>query len=159
MTVDLTGIAVAFIAAVMPAITAYFLYWLSQHMKDKQAADVIAVAVKNGVGALQIAATSEIQDMHPTVTIPGVPADLTPGVQYVLDQTADELARFPKITPVDIAKKLDAQLGLANIATNLAVTASPAPVVIAPLDPVPTSVPAPASPIVVVPGTAGLRTE
>ena len=157
MTLDLTSIAVAFIAASVPGITAYFLYWLSQHMKDQQAAAAIGKAVANAVGVLQIAATSEIQEMHPTVTIPGVPASLTPGVQYVLDQTADELARFPKITPIDIAKKLDAQVGLANIATNLAVTASPAPVVIAPLDPVPTFVPAPPSPIFVAPGAAGPR--
>ena len=134
MTVDVTGVAVAFISVAIPTIGSVFAAWLASHIKDKAAAEVVSDAVKNSLGAVQQAATSEIQALHPQIS--GVPAVLQPGVQYVLDQAGPEAQRLG-ITPVAIAQKIEAKIGLANIATNLAVTASPMPVVAPPLDAVP----------------------
>jgi hypothetical protein len=133
MTVDLTGVAVAVTGGVFSIIGIVLSAWLASHIKDQTAAQTIAAAVNNSLGALQQAATSEIQAVHPA--LPGVPAALVPGVQYVLDHAGDEATRLG-VTPVAIAQKVEAQIGLANIATNLATTASTAPIVVPPLEPV-----------------------
>lgn len=136
VTVDLTGVAVAAISVVLPVLGTVALAWLSSHIKDQAARTVIQAAVKNSLGVLQQAATSEIQQMRPTVDIPGVPPKLAAGVQHVLDQAGPELARFPDITPERIAEKIEAQIGLENIKTNAAITANASSAVAAPLAPV-----------------------
>jgi hypothetical protein len=134
MSIDLTGIAVAITGGVFSTVIAVLPIWLASHMKDKAAATALSAAVQNSLGALQQAATSAITKARPS--IPGVPASLAPGVQYVLDHAGDEAARFG-LTPVAIAQKIEARIGLANIATNVAVSGSATPTVVKPLDPVP----------------------
>ena len=141
MTVDLTGIAVSCIAGIFGVVGPVFLYWLQSHMKDKQAAVVIGNAVSNSLGAMQQAAEAGVTSLHPQIA--GVPPSLAVGVQYVLDNAGPELARYTDITPQMLAAKINAKIGLASIAANIATAASPAPTP-KPLDPLP-SVPTPAT--------------
>jgi hypothetical protein len=58
-------------------------------------------------------------------------------VEYVKAVVPEALARDPAAnTDALIGEKLDARMGVANIATNLAVAASPLPAAPAPLAPV-----------------------
>ena len=82
MVVDLTGVAVAAVSGIFSILAIVVPAWLASHIKDQRAAKVVSAAVENSLGAMQQAATSEIQIWHPV--IPGVPAALAPGVQYVL---------------------------------------------------------------------------
>jgi len=132
MTIDLTGVIVAVIGGAFSIVGTVFLAWLQSHMKDQAAAATIGNAVKNSLGVIQQASTDAVGKWRPAVTIPGVPSNLAVGVQYVLDNATQELARFTDITPQKIAGKIEAQIGLASIAT----AASPAPSPL-PLDPVP----------------------
>jgi hypothetical protein len=133
VTVDLTGIAVSIVSGIFSILGIVALAWLQSHIKDQAAAATLSTAVQNSLGALQQAATSEIQTLHPS--IPGVPANLAPGVQFVLDHAGDEATRLG-VTPVAIAQKVEAAVGLANIATNLATTQADIPAIVPPLDPV-----------------------
>jgi hypothetical protein len=144
MSVDLTGIAVSLIGAVFAIVGPLFLAWLRSHMQDQQAAATLGNAVSNALGALQQAAQAGVAARFPRpVQLPGVPAELTPGVQYVLDHAGAEAARFG-ITPAAIADKIAARVGLARIETNIATAASPAPSPL-PLDPVSAPAAAPGS--------------
>lgn len=134
MTLDLTGVAVAATGGVFSIIATALSVWIASHVNDKAAAARLASAVQNSLGALQQAATSAITIARPS--IPDVPASLAPGVQYVLDHAGDEAARFG-LTNRAIAQKIEAKIGLANIATNIAVSGSATPTVVTPLSPVP----------------------
>lgn len=134
MTIDLTGIAVSIVGGIFSILGIVISTWLVSHMKDQAAADVVSTAIKNSLGAMQQAATSEIQQAHPQIA--GVPASLAPGVQYVLDHAGDEATRLG-LTPPVIASKVEAQIGLKNIDTNLAITANATTTTAAPLAPIP----------------------
>jgi hypothetical protein len=136
MTIDLTGVLVALIGGVFSVVTLVVGAWINARMKDSAASATLGAAVKNSLGAMQRASEAAVLDAHPSVRVPGVPAELQVPVQYVLDHAGPEAARFG-ITPFDIAGKVDAQIGLAAIATNQAVAASPSPLVPPPLGPVP----------------------
>lgn len=135
LTLNLTAVVNTVIGIVLTAVLSIIGTWINERMKDKQAAAVLNEAVKNSVGAIQQAAQGAIVALNPQVPIPGVVAQLQPGVQYVLDHAGGEAERFG-ITPESIASKVSAQIGLTAIAHNLAVTASPAPEAPAPLAPV-----------------------
>jgi hypothetical protein len=137
-TIDLTGISTAVIAGVFSILAVVVPLFIQSHMKDKQAAAALATAIQNSLGAIQQAAQTEVTTISPTVSIPGVPANIAVGVQYVLDHAGEEAARFG-ISATDLAEKISAQIGLANIKTNIATAASPAPSP-KPLDAVPTPV-------------------
>lgn len=128
-SIDLTQIAVAVVTGIFAIVTPIALLWIQKHMKDEAARDIITLAVKNSLGAIQKAATSEIQQLKPQ--IPGVPDSLVPGVQYVLDNAGSSLKRVG-VTPDLIAQKIEAQIGLANIATNIATTSSTEPTEVVP---------------------------
>ena len=134
MTVDLTGVAVAATGGFFSVLGIVISLWLSNHIKNQTDAATISNAVKNSLGAIQQAATSQIQVFHPQ--IPNVPASLAPGVQYVIDHAGDEMKRAG-ITPEAVASKIEAQVGLANIANNIAVSSNATPVVMEPLAPSP----------------------
>lgn len=145
MTIDLTGIIVAVIGGLFTVIGSVFLAWLQAHIKDKDAAATVNNAVKNSLGAIQQAATAAVTSYDPRIKLPpGAPPSIAVGVQYVLDHAGDE-AKSIGITSDAIASKINAQIGLANIATNTAVAASPGATP-KPLDPV-------AAPVVVNAGT------
>ena len=137
MTYDLTGLATAVIAGVFSILAIVVPMLISAHMKDKQAAEVLGAAVRNSLGALQQASTAMVQESAPHVVLRGVPESLAPGVAYVLLHAGDEAARFG-ITADAIASKVAAQVGLAAIATNIAVAGSPQPLIPDPLGPLAT---------------------
>lgn len=153
MTVDLTGIAVSVIGGVFTIIGIVFPVWLQAHMKDQAAAVTVANAVKNSLGAMQQAATRAVTVMNPQARIPGLSNQMQVGLQYALDHAGDEAARLG-ITPAALADKINAQVGLTEIASNVASASSPAQT-IAPL-----AAGTPPTPIVVtstsVPVTAAL---
>lgn len=113
-TLDLTAICVTLITAMVPIIGTILTLVISSRMKDKQAAETLAAAVRNAVGALGEAGKHGLEAMRPRLAIPGVPMALQPGVQYVLDHAGDEAERLG-ITPDKIAEKVVAQLGLSKI--------------------------------------------
>jgi hypothetical protein len=140
-TIDLTQVIIATIGGFFTVGSAVFAIWLQSHMKDKEAAATILTAVKNSLGAMQQAATAGIRVADPRIALPAsTPPQIAAGVQYVLDNAGAEVLRLG-LTPDVIASKISAQVGLANIATNLAVAASPAPIIPRPLAPVPATPP------------------
>lgn len=136
MTVDLTGVSVALIAGVFSILSIVIPILIQQHFRDKTAAADVSAAVRNALGAMQQAATGAVMVAKPHIDMPGIPESLQNGVQYVLDNAAVGVARAG-LTPEIIAGKISAQIGLKEIATNLAVAGSPAAVVPDPLGPVP----------------------
>ena len=123
MTIDLTGIIISIITGAFGIVGTVFLAWLQSHMKDQQAASVLAAAIRNSLGAGQQAALGLVTSLHPAVSIPGVPAALAVQTQYVLDHASDEAARLG-ITPAAIADKVNAQIGLTAIAATVAPVAA-----------------------------------
>lgn len=115
-SVDLTGIATSVIAGVFGILGIVVPYVINARMKDKQAADVLSDAVRNSLGAIQQTSTAAVAAAKPSVQIPGVAASLAPGVQYVLDHAGPEMARLG-VTQASVAEKVEAQIGLANIAS------------------------------------------
>ena len=131
--IDVTAIIVAIINLAFPAVAAVATYLINAHVKNQQMATILSNAVQNGVGAIQRSTADAVKRNDPTITITN--PDIKAGVQYVIDNAQEAISHFQ--IPTDrIAQKLDAKLGLANIATNLATTASPQPVIAPPLAPV-----------------------
>lgn len=135
-SIDLTAIILGVIGGVFAVIKIVAESFAASRIKDAAARAVVDKALDNSLGAIQQAAQLGVITAKPHLNVPGVPEGLQAGVQYVLDHAGDEAARL-SIDPQAIADKINARLGLANIATNLAVSASAAPVVVKPLDPVP----------------------
>lgn len=149
--VDLTQVIIAVIGGVFTitsaVLGAWITYIIQTKIKDQQAALALSNAVRNSLGKIQQAgqalAEGEIKKLHPHLNVPDY---LAPGVQYVLDHAGTEAQRFG-LTPESIADKIVAQLGLKNMETNLAITASAtpitnrmgmtAPIVAGPMAPVP----------------------
>lgn len=147
-TVDLTGIAVSAIGAIATIMGTVISFWLRSRMNNQDDAVVLGNAVRNSLGAIQQAATTAVEALKPSVVLPGVTAQLAPGVQYVLDHAGDEAKRL-NITPAAIADKIDAQIGLAKIAASGAAPAVPAPGQAVPPPPIRPVVPPPPIPPVV----------
>jgi hypothetical protein len=136
MVVDLTGVACACIAGAFSLLSVLLPMIINARMKDKQAADALCSAVRNSLGALQQASMSAARALHPEAAISGIPVTLQPAVAYVLEHAGPEAERLG-VTPEKIASKVQAQIGLAEIKTNVAVASSAVPVVPDPLGPVP----------------------
>ena len=127
MTYDLTGIAVSILTGIFGVLCIVLPLLINARIKDAQAAATLGTAVKNSLGAMQLATEGVVTNLHPTIVlpiIPGAPPQLASGVQYVLDHAGPEAARFG-ITSAAIADKINAQIGLTNIEANLAVAVSP----------------------------------
>jgi hypothetical protein len=118
MTLDLTTLLVSVVTGFFGVLAIVIPAMISARMKDQQAAATLAAAVKNSLGAMEQAAKGVIVAANPAVTIPGVPASLQPGVQYVLTHAGDEAARFG-ITPVALADKINAAVGLQALAEKV----------------------------------------
>jgi hypothetical protein len=130
-TIDITGIAVACIAGLFGVLGPVALYMVQSHVKDVQAAAVLAAAVKNSLGAAQ-QALDGVASVLPPVRVPaGIPPQLVVPLQYVLNHAGDEAGRLG-ITPQAIADKIVAQRGLVQIAAVV-----PAVVPATPLGPKP----------------------
>ncbi len=127
MTVDLTGIAVAISTGIFGVLGIVLPMLINARIKDSQAAATLGAAVKNSIGAMQIATEGVLTNMRPSLVTPivdGAPPQLGVGIQYVLNHAGAEAARFG-ITPAAIADKINAQIGLNNIAANVAVALDP----------------------------------
>lgn len=119
MNIDLTQLLIALIGAIVTVLGSVAIALVNAHVKDATARGVLATAITNSLGAGQQAADGVVVALKPTVAIPGVPAALAPQVQYVLDHASDE-ATMLGVTPLGIASKINAQIGLAKIAANTA---------------------------------------
>jgi hypothetical protein len=134
MTVDLTGIAAAAITGAFTVLGAVLLAIIQSKIKNAQMASLLSEAVKNSLGKIQNATIVQVNGaamLHPTLS-----PNLAVGVQYVVDHAPEAMSHFD-ITPDAIADKIVAQIGLSNIATNLAVSANATPAIAAPLSQVP----------------------
>lgn len=136
VSIDLTAIVLAVIGGIFAVIKIVAESFDASRIKDAAARDVVNRVLDNALGAMQQAAEAGVTAIHPKVTIPGISPQMASGIGYALDQAGPELERLG-ITQDAIADKIKARLGLQNIATNLAVSASPSPIVAKPLDPVP----------------------
>jgi hypothetical protein len=133
--VDFSPLINSFIGFIATTGILWFSAWLSIHMKNKQAALVVDNALKNGLGAMQQAVQSGLS-IHPLqVQMPWISAAMGAGIQYVVNQVPAELLRLD-MSKEQVAEKLDARLGVQNIATNVATAASPGPTP-QPLSPIP----------------------
>jgi hypothetical protein len=133
--VDFSPLINSAMAVLSTAILAVFSGWLSGHLKDKQAALAVDNALKNGLGAMQQAVQSGLAAHPIQVELPRISAAMGAGIQYVVDQVPAELLRL-NISKEQVAEKLDARLGVQNIATNVATAASPG-LTPQPLSPIP----------------------
>lgn len=136
MEISLTEVLVSLIGTAGTIIAAVAVALINQRIKDAQLRDVIANAAKNAVGIVQQGATGMVQRLDPRVPAGIVPDRLVPGVRYMLDHAGEAIERFG-ITPEKLAEKITAQIGLREIESNIAINASPAPVVVPPLAPSP----------------------
>jgi hypothetical protein len=139
MTVDLTGIAVSIVAGLFAVLGPVLLAIIQSKVKNQQMRDLLATTVQNSLGKIQQATDAQLLSaiaLHPTLS-----PKMAVGVQYVADHAAEAVDHFG-ITPGAVADKIEAQIGLAHIATNLAVSGSATPAVPGPLDPVPVTIPA-----------------
>lgn len=142
---DVTQILVTLITGCFGLLGIIATYIIQKRLGDSQTAQTLNAAVKNSLGALQQAATAGVQG----VQIKGVPALLTPAVQYVLNHAGTEATAAMKSSAFNdvglyIADKVNAQIGLAHIASNISTAASPAPtpLPLAPVQaPLPTAIP------------------
>jgi hypothetical protein len=133
---DLTNVALSLITGIFGILGIILPIVINARIKDKQAAATLAAAVANSLGAGEQALKGEVIAVGPKIALPaGVPASLLPNIQYVMDHAGDEAARFG-ITPVAIASKISAQLGLAARATDAAVVVAQATPVATPVRPV-----------------------
>jgi hypothetical protein len=140
VVVDLTGIACSVIAGAFSLLSVLLPLLINARIKDKQAADALCTAVRNSLGAMQQSATMAAHILHPEASISGIPVTLQPAVAYVLEHAGAEADRLG-VTPERIASKVQAQIGLQEIKTNVAVASSPVPIVPDPLGPVPVVTP------------------
>jgi hypothetical protein len=132
--IDLTPILVALINASFALVAGIATYLINNNVKNQQMATLLSNAVQNGLGYARQSAVGAVQRAAPT--IPNIDPRIAAGVQYVLDNAQEAIAHF-EIPTERIAQKIEAKLGLAEIETNVAATASPLRVIAHPLDPVP----------------------
>ena len=136
---DLTGIAVSLIAGLFAVLGPVLLAIIQSKVKNQQMRDLLATTVQNSLGKIQQA--TEAQILSAAVLHPKLSPRLAVGAQYVADHAAEAIDHVG-VTPEAVADKIEAQIGLAHIATNLAVSGSATPAVPGPLDPVPVTIPA-----------------
>jgi hypothetical protein len=126
IVVSLFGVA-GTVASVMASV------FIHKYVEDKKAAVLLENAVNNSLGVIQ-QSVEKLGRINRATTS----TDITPGVQYVQNHAHEALMRF-NITPQRIREKIESRMGLANIEANIALNASATPVVVKPIDPVPTN--------------------
>jgi hypothetical protein len=146
MTVDLTGIAASLVAGVFTILSIVLPVLINAHVKNQSAASTLDKAVGNSLGTLANLATSALASSKVVVSIPGVPAALMPGVQYVIDHASDEMKQLG-VTSTAVASKIDARLGLAKMeAAQASAAGSSTTVTVTPTATPPSPAPAPPAP-------------
>jgi hypothetical protein len=146
---NLTDIIVSIIGVVGSTILALGTYLINSKIANSAARDEFNIQLKASLGALQQAASGVVVAVHPTVTIPGVPADIQPAAQYMLDHAGASMQKLGIDGPM-LASHIIAAIGTTEIAANVAVAAGSgtviAPVVVTPrpiVPPVPVVPPSP----------------
>ena len=133
--INFESIIIALTNQLFTIVGAVATYIINKRVRDQQLANMLSNSINYALGTVQkqVAAAGRRGDLTITARSPEIAA----GVQYVLDNAAEAVKRF-EISPERIAQKIEARLGLAEIATNLAATSSPAlPAMVNPLEPVP----------------------
>jgi hypothetical protein len=131
--IDLTQIIVALINLAFPAVAAVATLLINHYVKNQQMATLLSNAVQNGVGIVQKKTAEAVTQGHPTITLSN--PDIASGVNYVLANAQEAVQHF-NIPTARIADKIEAKIGLASIAANLATTANASPAIAHPLAPV-----------------------
>jgi hypothetical protein len=126
VTIDLTGIAVAFVSLVGTVLSVVVPLMIQKYVGNRQAAQTLCNAVQNSLGAMQRATETGLRANPLTVPVSGLTPQMAVGLQYVLDHAGEEAKRLG-ITKEKLISKIEARIGLANIATNIATASSPAP--------------------------------
>jgi hypothetical protein len=134
MVVDLTGIATATIAGIFGILGIVLPMIIQAKIKNQQMVELLQASVANSLGKIQQA--TEVQIQAAKFLHPELPPALALGVQYVADHAPEALEHFG-ITPEAVADKIEAQLGLAEIATNLAASGSSTTSTVPPLAEIP----------------------
>lgn len=146
----LTPIAVAVVGGVFGLIKVWSIYVINSRVKDQALATQLDNAAANALGVVQQAAAGAITaTLSPQVADSHIAPRLMPGVQYMLDHAAESVDRY-KVTwdkpPVQVlADKIISREGLAQIATNLAISGAATPVVAPPLSAIPPTADPPAA--------------
>ena len=133
-SLDMTQILIALIGASFSLIASFAIYLTNSHVKNTSMAQLLDNAVNNALGFMQQAATTAVRESRPQIH--GVPDNIRPGVQYVLDHAGEAVSHF-NLKDEHIWDKIVSRSGLKEIETNIAVASSDLPVVNKPLDPVP----------------------
>lgn len=155
VVVDWTAIIISIATTMLPILGAIATYLINRHIKDKALCATLDNAVNNSVGILQqvAAGARPVTRIDPSIRA-SVGADIAPAVQYVVNQASEAVKRFDN-SPEKIAEKIVSRVGLQNIATNLATTASAGSAeIVPPLAPTVAAsapVPAPATSVVITP--------
>lgn len=124
--IDWTPILVALVGGILSTIGIVATALINSRMRNSADALALSNAVKNSLGAIQTATDDAIVKAAPHTAIPGVTPQTAVGIQYVLDHAGTEAARLG-VTPEAIASKVEAQIGLQQIAAAMPVQPMPAP--------------------------------
>jgi hypothetical protein len=84
---------------------------ITSHLKDKQAAAVLAMAVHNALGAMEQATIDALNSPAPHV----LPNRMAVGVGYVFEHAGKEAERLG-VGTMAVSEKINAQLGLRALA-------------------------------------------
>jgi hypothetical protein len=123
--------------ALTPILIGVITAFINRHVKNQQMATLLSNAVQNSLGIVQQQiARSGDGTLTFDVRDPRLRQAIQNGANYVT-QHAGEAKDYFGIDNSAIEQKIEAKLGLAAMATNLAETASPSPIVAGPLSPVP----------------------
>ena len=134
MNIDWNSLIQTVAIAFLPVIATAFGVWLRGHIKDQAMADALAGAADKAVGAVQQAIQAGASPQQARLA----------GIEYVKTVAAPAVAYNPAgATDAIIGAKVEARVGLANVATNLAIAANPTPAAPPPLAPVAPVPPAP----------------
>jgi hypothetical protein len=138
----LVPVLVAIVGGVFGLLKAWSIYLINSRVKDKALAAQLDSAAENSLGVIQQAASGVITSaLSAPVRAARIPAELKPGVQYMLDHSAESINRY-SVTwnkPIEemLADKITSRKGLAEIRTNLAISGAATPVVASPLSAIP----------------------
>ncbi len=139
MIVDLTGVAASLAATAFSVLLTVGYAEIRAHVKNRFMQELLDGVLGAALGKMQQATAEEIADaqaLHPDISNPLVAV----GVRFAVNH-ADAAVEHFGLTPDAIAEKLEARIGLAQIATNIAIAGSPSAANPAPLDPMPVYAP------------------
>lgn len=132
MIVDLTGLAASSATLIFAVMSKLALGIIDSHLRHGALRNMLDAAIQGALGKMQQASQADILQarcLHPNIANPLMAV----GARFVISHASDAVDHF-SLTPDQIAEKIQAQLGLAHIATNLAIAGNDTPATPAPLD-------------------------